>query len=62
MKKKNIFLVGTGAVLATAATFFFLRKRNHREEKPSKKAPQLNVQNPGEQSEFTTAASDSEIG
>ncbi|MGN6400528.1 MAG: LPXTG cell wall anchor domain-containing protein [Flavisolibacter sp.] len=61
MKKKNMLLIGIGTVMAAAA-FFFLKKRNDKEEKPSKKAPQLDVQNPGEQSEFTTAASESEIG
>jgi LPXTG-motif cell wall-anchored protein len=61
MKKKNMLLIGIGAVMAAAA-FFFFKKRNGKEQKPSKKAPQLDIQNPGEQSEFTTAASESEIG
>ena len=61
MKKKNMLLIGIGTVMAAAA-FFFLKKKNDKEEKPPKKAPQLDVQNPGEQSEFTTAASESEIG
>ena len=63
MKKKNILLVGIGAVLATAAAFFFLKKKNQNAgETPPKKAPQLSIENPGEQSEFTTSASESEIG
>lgn len=63
MKKKNIILVGIGAALATAATFFFLKKRkNGDEEKPPKKAPQLEVENPGDQSEFPKSASESELG
>jgi LPXTG-motif cell wall-anchored protein len=61
MKKKNMLLIGIGAVMAAAA-FFFFKKRNDKEQKPPKKALQLDIQNPGEQSEFTTAASESEIG
>jgi hypothetical protein len=63
MKKKNILLIGLGAALATVATLLLLkRKRGYREEKPPRKAPQLPLQNPGEQSEFTTSASESDIG
>jgi LPXTG-motif cell wall-anchored protein len=63
MKKKNMILLGIGAALATAASVFFLRKRKSQQgEKPPKKAPQLPIENPGEQSEFRTAASESEIG
>jgi hypothetical protein len=63
MKKRNILLIGLGAALATAVTLFLLkREREYQEEKPSRKAPQLHLQNPGEQSEFTTSASESDIG
>jgi LPXTG-motif cell wall-anchored protein len=63
MKKKNIIIAGIGAALATAATIFFLKKKKTgQENKPLKKAPQLSIENPGEQSDFTTAASESEIG
>jgi len=63
MKKKDILLIGIAAGLATAAAiFFFLRKGDEMEEKPPKKAPQVPIDNPGEQSEFTTSASESEIG
>ena len=60
MKKKNMLLIGIGA--AMAAAFFFFKTKGDKEERPPKKAPQLDIQNPGEQSEFTTAASESEIG
>jgi LPXTG-motif cell wall-anchored protein len=63
MKKRNILLIGLGAALATAAILFLLkRKRAYEEEKPPRKAPQIPLHNPGEQSEFTTSASESDIG
>lgn len=62
MKKKNIVWVGIGAALAAAAAIFFISKKKRQGEKPPKKAPQLDIENPGEQSEFVTAPSDSEIG
>jgi hypothetical protein len=63
MKKKQIWWIGIGAaVTAAAAVFFFIKKASASTEKPPKKAPQLNVENPGDQSEFTTAPSDSELG
>ena len=63
MKKKDMLFIGIGigAALATAAAvFFFLNKKDG--EKPPKNAPQVPVNNPGDQSEFTTSASESEIG
>ena len=63
MKKKQIWWIGIGAaVTAAAAVFFFIKKASASTEKPPKKAPQLNVENPGDQSEFTTAPSYSELG
>ena len=63
MKKKNVLLIGMSAALATVAAIFFLKKKNQNAvAKPPKKAPQLPVANPGDQSEFTTSASESEIG
>jgi len=63
MKKKNKILTGISVLLATAAiVFFFRKKKNDNGEIPPKKAPQLPIYNPGEQSEFTTSASESEIG
>ncbi len=63
MKKKNILWIGLGAALATAAAIFFIKKKNEdRGDKPPKKAPQLDIKNPGEQSEFITSASESELG
>lgn len=63
MKKKNMLWLGIGAAVITLATLFMLRKKEEgNSEKPPKKAPQVPINNPGEQSEFTTAASESEIG
>jgi flagellar basal body-associated protein FliL len=63
MKKKDMLLIGIGigAALAAAAVIFFFWKKND-DEKPPKNAPQVPIHNPGEQSEFTTSASESEIG
>lgn len=63
MKKDTLIWVGIGAALASIATVLLLRRnRNSNTEKPPKKAPQLDIENPGDQSEFTTAASASEMG
>lgn len=67
MKKKNLLLIGVVvgivAILATIATIFLIRrKKAEKGEIPPRKAPQLSIENPGEQSEFITSASESEIG
>jgi hypothetical protein len=61
--KKNMIWIGIGAALATAAAIFFLKaKKEGRSERPPKNAPQLKIDNPGEQSDFITAANESELG
>jgi hypothetical protein len=63
MKKKNKIITGISLVLTMAAmVLFFLKKKKDTGEVPPKKAPQLPIDNPGEQSEFTTSASESEVG
>jgi nitrogen fixation-related uncharacterized protein len=64
MKKKDMLLlgVGIGAALTAAAIFLWWKKDQQNEDKPPKNAPQVPVDNPGEQSEFTTSASESEVG
>lgn len=63
MKKKNLLLVGIAVALAIVAVIFLVRKRKaDKGEIPPRKAPQLSLENPGEQSEFITSASESEIG
>ena len=55
--------MGIGAALATLATILLIRKKgNTQSEKPPRKAPQLPIENPGDQSEFTTTATESEVG
>ena len=63
MKKKNVLIGALATALATMAAIFLVRKNKKGQEgKPPKKAPQLPIKNPGEQSEFTTTASESELG
>lgn len=63
MNQRNKLLIGIGTVLAAAATFFLIKKRKKNStEKPPKKAPQLNLENPGSQHEFPKAPIESELG
>ncbi len=63
MKKKQLSILVTGTVLALTAAFLLVRhQRQEQKEQPPKGAPQLDLQNPGDQSEFLTAATDSEMG
>jgi hypothetical protein len=64
MKKYSAFLIGFGSVALVTAAWLLLKKnqKNTEEEKPPKGAPQLNVENPGTQDEFTPAASESGLG
>lgn len=64
MKKKTILLGGAGVLAAAAAAFFLIRKKKRAEagDKPPKNAPQLKIDNPGTQSDFPVAPSESEMG
>jgi len=66
MKKKNIWMIASGAVAALAGGLLFIKKKKETKgndtDKPPKDAPQLNLQNPGTQDDFPKAASESEIG
>ncbi len=63
MTNKNKWLVALGGALAVAATIFFVRKKQTNEgEKPPRKAPQLDIENPGSQDEFPRPPMESEIG
>lgn len=63
LKKYAPFLIGFGSV-AVIATAWWLISRNRKaaQEKPPKRAPQLNIENPGSQDEFVAAASESGLG
>ena len=64
MRHKNFLLVGMGALVAGIATILFLKKRKEAKEneKPPKNAPQLDIENPGTQSEFPSSATESQVG
>ena len=63
MSNKNKWLIAIGGALAVAATLFFVRKKqNSGSEKPPKKAPQLNLENPGSQDDFPKPPMESELG
>ncbi|MDB5252436.1 MAG: hypothetical protein JWP27_1605 [Flaviaesturariibacter sp.] len=61
-RKQLAFLFAGTAVLATAVVLLVLQRQESSTEKPPKGAPQLDLQNPGDQSEFTTSATESEVG
>lgn len=62
MKKKNKWLIGLGSLLAVAAAIFIKKNKINNEEKPPKKAPQLDIENPGSQDNFPKPPMESEIG
>lgn len=56
-------IVGMLSAWAAGLILLFVMKKNaKKEERPSKNAPQLDIENPGTQAEFLTAATESEIG
>ena len=66
MKQKLPVPIIAGMLSAWAAGLILLfvmkKKAVKKEERPSKKAPQLDIENPGSQSEFLTTATESEVG
>ena len=54
MQKKNIVIAGIASLVAIAATAYLVIRRQNRakEETPPKNAPQLPINNPGDQSDF----------
>lgn len=62
MKKQNIIWIGIGAALAAASAVLYFVNKSNGNERPPKKAPQLDLNHPGEQSDFPTSPSESEIG
>lgn len=57
MKRKMLFGIGLVGLLGAAASLFLAAKRrkDRHEDTPPEGAPQLHLQNPGDQSEFPTA-------
>jgi hypothetical protein len=64
MKKYSSFLIGFGSAALVLAVWALLKKKNQQmdEEKPPRNAPQLDIENPGTQDEFTPSASESGLG
>ncbi|GAA4345488.1 hypothetical protein [Flaviaesturariibacter amylovorans] len=62
MKTKYWILLGVGTAIGAAVAGWLLAQKDRDEEKPPKGAPQLNLQHPGDQSEFTPSPGESEIG
>lgn len=62
MKQKHWILAGIGVAAAAITAYLLINKKKDRREKPPKGAPQIRVENPGDQSEFPNSASESELG
>jgi hypothetical protein len=61
MKNRYYLIIGIAAGLLVAAVYEFVFEKED-DEKPPKRAPQVPMHNPGEQSDFITAATESDIG
>lgn len=57
MKTKNLYVVGVAGLIAAAAGLYIALKEKSRKNGslPPKAAPQLTIDNPGDQSEFPKA-------
>jgi hypothetical protein len=65
MKQKMPIPMIAGMISAWAVgliLLFVMKKKAAKDEKPPKKAPQLDIENPGTQGEFITSATESEVG
>ena len=65
MKQKSPMPMVAGILSALAAgltLLFITKKKGEQASRPSKKAPQLNIDNPGSQADFPKPPIDSEIG
>ena len=63
MKIKNKWLMVVGGLVAAAAALFIIKQaKGGDQDKPPKRAPQLDIQNPGSQDDFPTSPMESEVG
>lgn len=67
VETNKALLIGLGslAVVAGVATIVYFARRNKKRKEgqlPPRRAPQLNVDNPGTQNEFVAAPRESEVG
>lgn len=63
MKQKQLSILIASTLLVATAAFLLVRHNSRqKKEQPPKGAPQLDLQNPGDQSEFITSATESEVG
>lgn len=63
MTNRNKWLIGIGSVLAAVAAVLVIKKnKTNGDDKPPKKAPQLDIENPGSQHDFPAAPTRSDIG
>jgi hypothetical protein len=65
MKKKNVVIAGIASLVLIAATAYLIvrRRAGQKEDQPPKNAPQVPINNPGDQSNFPAApSSDAELG
>ncbi|OLY94072.1 hypothetical protein SAMN05444008_110117 [Cnuella takakiae] len=61
-QKQNLAIGITIGAIATGLTAYLLFRKKAKQDKPSKRAPQLDIDNPGSQAEFPTTATESEVG
>jgi hypothetical protein len=63
MKNEKMLLVGAATVVIAAAAILYIRKKEELSyDQPSKKAPQLDLENPGTQDNFPKPPMESEMG
>ncbi|WP_121353768.1 hypothetical protein [Flavisolibacter nicotianae] len=55
MKKNEILVAALGGLIAAAGLYLLWNRNRYHGDKPPAKAPQLELDNPGEQSEFPSA-------
>lgn len=63
MKNEKILLVGAATVAIAVAAILYMRKKEEFDtEDPPKRAPQLDIANPGSQDDFPKPPMESDMG